>query len=92
MKKRSDKDRFRNKRIWCTEEEVALFKGIQQQAKDHNLNLEDVHSGWVKNKESSLYFKNPKFEQVSNEDFESKLIESLKEHSPKYPKIGRAHV
>ena len=82
--------RKRDKRIWCTDEEVTLFKGIQQQAKEHNLNVEDVHSGWIKNKKSSFYFKNPKFGQASNDDFEEKLIESLKQHSPKYPKIVRS--
>jgi hypothetical protein len=76
-------------RIRCTEEEFNLFKGIQKQAKDHSLNLKDVHSGWVKNKESSLYFQNPAFKQGDTDKFAKDLVKSLTEHSPVYETIIR---
>ena len=79
-------------RIRCTEEEFELFKGIQKQSKNHNLNLKDVHSGWVKNKESSLYFQNPAFKQGDNKDFEDNLIKSLSKYSPKFKKITRKKI
>ena len=81
--------RKRNKRLWCTEEEEQIFKGIQEQAKTHNLSLKDVHSGWVKNKTSSLYFQNPKFKQGDTDKFAKDLIKSLSEHAPSYISIIR---
>ena len=84
----SDK-RKRAERLWCTKEEKQIFKGIQQQANTHNLNLEDVHSGWVKNKDSSLYFKNPKFNEGNSEVFAKQLVDSLKDHAPSYVTIIR---
>lgn len=79
-------------RIRCTEEEFTLFKGIQKQSKDHNLNLKDVHSGWVKNKESSLYFQNPAFKQGDTDQFAKDLVKSLSEHSPTYKTITREKI
>jgi hypothetical protein len=84
--------RKRNKRLWCTEEELNIFKGIQNQAKNHNLNLKDVHSGWVKNKESSLYFQNPAFKQGDTDKFAKDLVKSLSEHSPNYVTIVREKI
>jgi len=84
--------RKRSKRIWCTEEEAVIFKGIQDQAKTHNLNLKDVHSGWVKNKDSSLYFQNPNFKKGNEDQFAKDLVESLTEHSPNYITIVREKI
>lgn len=81
--------RKRSKRIWCTEEEVTIFKGIQEQAKTHNLNLKDVHSGWLKNKDSSLYFQNPNFKKGNEDQFAKDLVKSLTDHSPNYITIVR---
>ena len=86
------KPRKRNKRIYCTDEEFEILKGIQQQAKDHNLNLKDVHSGWVKNKTSSLYFQNPNFKKGDENKFAKDLVESLIGHSPVYETIQRAKI
>lgn len=79
-------------RIRCTEEEFNLFKGIQKQAKEHQLNLKDVHSGWVKNKTSSLYFQNPAFKQGDTDQFAKDLVKSLSEHSPVYETIIREKI
>lgn len=79
-------------RIRCTEDEFNLFKGIQKQSKDHNLNLKDVHSGWVKNKESSLYFQNPAFKQGDTDQFAKDLVKSLSEHSPIYKTVVREKI
>lgn len=51
----------------------------------------DVKHGWVKNKEASLFITNPDYQgkESKKSEFVENLIKSLKEHSPKYPKIKR---
>lgn len=84
--------RKRNKKIWVTDEEKVIFQGIQQQAKEHNLSIKDVHSGWVKNKTSSLYFQNPNFKKGDENKFAKDLVESLTDHSPVYKTIQRGKI
>jgi hypothetical protein len=48
---------------------------------------------WVKNKEASLFVKNPNYvEQVTQDlqELRTKLIDNLKDYIPKYPKIERS--
>jgi hypothetical protein len=50
----------------------------------------NVKHGWVKTKDTSLFFTNPDYEgAVSYEKIREKLIDDLKGYSPKYPKIKR---
>lgn len=50
----------------------------------------NVKHGWVKTKDTSLFFTNPDYEgAVSYEKIREKLIDDLKAYSPKYPKIKR---
>ncbi len=79
----------RDKRIRCTQEEFDLINGIREQAKTHKIDLKDVHSGWVKNKNSSLYFQNPNFKKGDTDKFTKDLIETLEKHSPSYMTIIR---
>ena len=49
-----------------------------------------VKHGWVKTKDTSLFFTNPDYEgAVSYDKIREKLIKDLKGYSPKYPKIKR---
>ncbi|MEO0900765.1 MAG: hypothetical protein AAFY00_01675 [Bacteroidota bacterium] len=44
-----------------SEEEFELIKGIRDAGKEHGISLEHIPDGWLKNKNSSLRFKNPMF-------------------------------
>ena len=82
--------RKRNNRLWVTDEEKEIFKGIQNQCEAAKLNVEDVKHGWLKTKESSLFFKNPNFGGgKSYEELRDELITELKEYSPSFPEIKR---
>lgn len=79
-------------RLRLTKEEHDLIKGIRERCKQHNLNIEDVKHGWVKNKESSLFFKNPAFVEPEEDHLlklKESLIEDLKKYSPSFPRIKR---
>ena len=54
-----------------------------------DINASDIKHGWRKVDGHSVFFKNPLFKEEGKDDFAFALIESLKEHSPKYPKIKR---
>jgi len=67
---------------------VFNYRRIKEEAKKEGLNPDLVHSGWIKNKNASLYFKvndiKANFEKLSKE-----LIEEAKQYSPEYPTIER---
>jgi hypothetical protein len=68
----------------------GLYSGINEVAEKHGVNPNDVKHLWVKDKESSVFIKNPHFKQHEYNQFKEDLYESIKNHSPKYPKIKRA--
>lgn len=81
-------------RVRLKDDELELveeYRRIHNEAVESGLDPRDVKTGWIKNENSSLYFRNPNFEgQLDKQkDFKENLIKSLKEHSPKYPKIKR---
>jgi hypothetical protein len=83
-------NRKRSERIWVTKEEKEIFQGIQNQCKQAKLNVQDVKHGWLKTKESSLFFKNPNFGGGKTyEELRDDLIKDIKAYSPKFPKIKR---
>ncbi len=50
----------------------------------------NVKHGWVKTKDTSLFFTNPDYKGAVNYDtIREKLIDDLKAYAPKYPKIKR---
>ena len=86
-------NRARNKRIWVTTEEKEIFQGIQNQCKQANLSVQDVKHGWLKTKDSSLFFKNPKFGGGKTyEELRDDLINDIKVYAPIFPKIKRKHI
>ena len=70
---------------------VNQYRAIKNEANSLGLDEKDVKHGWIKNKEASLFFKNPNFngQQDKFNDFKDELIKSIAEHSPSYPKITR---
>ena len=72
-------------------EHVNNLRSLYNEAIDLGQNPRDVKQGWVKSKEVSLFVKNPNFEGAleREKEFKDRLIDSLKTHSPSYPKIKR---
>ena len=89
------KGRKRNIRTWVNDEEKSMLKELrafEKSCKEQGLNPEQVKHGWFKSKETSLFVKNPNFksdEAKQSNDLKDKLIEELKNYSPKYPTIKR---
>lgn len=89
------KDSNGNPRYRLSEDEAEIIKNyrrIRQEANNSGLNVSDVHSGWIKSKEASLYFKNPDHKQQDQKKLYKELIDDLKNYSPKYPKFKRTKV
>ena len=70
---------------------IHNYRRIYNEAVENGLNPADVKHGWIKNDKSSLFFKNPNFNNEAEKlsKFQKDLIDSLKEHSPTYLKIKR---
>ena len=72
------------------EEKILLkYRRIKQEAENEGLDVETVHSGWIKNKNASLYFKQPNPKEKDFFKLGKDLIKELKEFSPEYPKLDR---
>jgi hypothetical protein len=76
-------------RVNCKdEEEFELLLGIRKECRKAEVNPEDVKHGWIKNKKSSLFFKNPGFkdeEQKELDKLRTDLIEWVKSNTPNKP-------
>lgn len=65
------------------------LKSIKETATKHGLDVDTVHSGWLKDKDSSLYFKNPTVDKDFQENFKNEVLKSIKDHSPVYKPYER---
>lgn len=81
-----DKEQLRNS---IGKKKRRVLRAIKEHATKHGLDVKDVHSGWIKDKESSLYFKNPELDKDFQERFKEELLESIKGHSANYMTIIR---
>ena len=84
-----------NPKYRLNEQEANLireYRRIQQEAENAGLNPKDVHSGWIKSKEASIYFKNPNFKEAHLKEFKQQLLKDLKEYSPNFNKIIKPKV
>jgi hypothetical protein len=82
-------DRTGNPRYRLTEDEAEMvfnYRRIKQEAEKEGLDPKSVHSGWIKNKHASLYFKNDT-NKKDQDKFLKDLLDSYKEHAPNYTKI-----
>ena len=88
-----------NPRYRLNQDEAQIindYRRLKQEAKAEGLNPNDIHSGWIKNKKASLYFKNPNFKQNDLKEFKQQLLNDLKEYSPNFertvkPKVNDGH-
>lgn len=64
-------------------EVINNLRSLYNEAVELGQNPADVKHGWVKSKESSLFIKNPNFENQldKQKEFKEKLLKSLKGHS-----------
>lgn len=68
-------------------------EGIYNATNSLDIDNTTVKHLWVKNKESSLFVKNPNYVEQDKQDLDelrTKLIDSLKDYTPKYPKVKRS--
>jgi len=76
------------KRIRVTNEELELINNcrrIENEAIDKGLNPETVKHGWLKDKNASLFFKNPNFKSKENDNYNA-VLEALKDEvKPRKP-------
>jgi hypothetical protein len=69
---------------------IHKYRRVKKEAKAMGVNPKDVHSGWIKSKEASLYFQNPDFgNSVDKEKWAKKLVKTLEDHAPSYLTIIR---
>ena len=79
-----------NPRYRLSDEEAKIiheYRRIKNEAKAEGLNPNDVHSGWIKSKKASLYFKNSQFRQNEKNKFFDEMLKTFSEHAPNYDKI-----
>ena len=68
------------------------YRRVKEEAEFQGVNPNDVHSGWIKSKESSLYFKNSAFRTNDLKEFRLDLLKDLKEYAPEFEKIKKPKV
>ena len=75
-------------------EEVKNAVGLIKEAKKAGVGVETIKHAWLKNqKDSSLFVINPLFKDNNKQtEFYHKLVNDLKEFSPKFPKIKRQNL
>ena len=84
-----------NARYRLTPDEVGVlreYRRIKEEAEFQGVNPNDVHSGWIKSKESSLYFKNSAFRTNDLKQFKKDLVKDLKEYAPNFNKVKKPKV
>ena len=64
---------------------VHNYRRLKDEALAQGIPINDIKHGWVKSKESSLFFRNPNFQADERNKFIDDLITELKEYSPKFP-------
>ena len=95
---KSHKKRFKDKgnpryRLNSNEAQIINdYRRLKYEAEAEGLNPNDVHSGWIKNKKASLYFKNPNFKQNDLKEFKEQLLKELREYSPNFQKLVKPKV
>ena len=68
---------------------IKEYRRVKDECEREGLDPKTLHSGWIKNENSSLYFKQPKAKEQDFKKLSEELVKELKEFSPEYPKIKR---
>ena len=89
-KEKKSNPRFRLK---PDEADVLLqYRRIKEEAQQEGLNPNDIHSGWIKSKTASLYFKNQSFRTRDLKQFKEDLIKELQDYAPDFKYIEKPKV
>ena len=84
-----------NPRYRLTEDEANIiqqYRRVKEEARSEGLNPNDVHSGWIKSKNASLYFKNASFRSRDLKQFKEDLIQELQQYAPDFKYIEKPNV
>jgi hypothetical protein len=74
-------------------DEAKKAVGLIREAHKAGVDVSTIKHAWLKNDESSLFVTNPLFKGAGQKtEFYNKIIEDLKQYSPKFPKIKRQNV
>jgi len=71
---------------------IHEYRRAKHECEKEGLDPSTLHSGWIKNKNASLYFKQPKKEEQDYKKLFKELVKDLKNHSPSYKKIKRKKI
>jgi hypothetical protein len=69
---------------------ITEYRRAIQECEAEGLDPQTLHSGWIKNKNASLYFKQPKPQEQDFKKLSKELVDDLNNYSPSYPKIKRS--
>jgi hypothetical protein len=81
-----------SKRLRLKDDELEIvneFRRIKDESVAQGIPINDIKHGWLKSKNSSLFFKNPNFRTEEKNKFLDELIIDLKQYSPTFPKVTR---
>jgi len=80
-----------NPRYRLSQQESEIINNYRRtidECQKEGLDPQTLHSGWIKNDNASLYFKQPKAAEKDFEKLAKEVIEEAKQYSPKYPKLN----
>ena len=80
-----------NPRYRLNQDEAEIINNYRraiQECEKEGLDPKTLHSGWIKNDNASLYFKQPKATEKDFKKLAKEVIEEAKQYSPKYPKLN----
>ena len=67
---------------------ITNYRRAIEECEKEGLDPKTLHSGWIKNDNASLYFKQPKATEKDFKKLAKEVIEEAKQYSPKYPKLN----
>ena len=80
-----------NPRYRLNQDEAEIINNYRRaidECEKEGLDPKTLHSGWIKNDNASLYFKQPKATEKDFKKLAKEVIEEAKQYSPKYPKLN----
>ena len=86
------KDSVNRVRIRVTQEELNLINNcrrLENEAIDKGIDPDTVKHAWFKDKNTSMFVKNPNFDSRPKNDFKDQLLKDLQNYSPNFKKIKR---
>lgn len=71
---------------------IKQYRAIKKEANSLGLDEKDVKHGWIKSKEASLYFTNPNYRSLEENNLQiirTAILKDIEDYVPKYPTIVR---